>query len=94
VSVAACERNWWAIDPEGNESAVSFRIDVPQEQPTGEWGATVLVSLDGRTCMIFGIDSWQSLELAQKFAATRLADYRDRGWAFFWESGMKDPAEW
>ena len=79
------ERTWHAVAPHGaGEGPVTFRVESPQQEATGEWG--VLVSFDPiePPRKIFGVDGRQALSLGKRFLASRAADLSERGWQFFW----------
>lgn len=84
----AAERTWFAISPDGSERDVVIRVGVPTHEAGGEWRA--VVSLDGledREYAIAGVDAWQAVRLAMRFAAARVLDFAERGWRFYWERG-------
>ncbi len=85
---AFVERTWFGISPDGSEHEVKLCIGIPERQPSGDWFADVsLVPLEMNVRRIFGIDSWQALQLAQRFAARRVSHFVEDGWKLFWERG-------
>ena len=86
--LAAAERTWFAVAPDGTEHDVVLRIDVPTLQPGGEWRAPLsLGALEPRAHNIAGVDAWQAVALAMQFAATRLGHFAEDGWQFYWDRG-------
>src|SRR6187402_272223 len=88
----AIERNWYATTPQGDGVAVRFGVGFPLRKPTGEWSASV--SLDGleSATTIFGEDGWQAVALGMTFIASRVSDYEERGWLFYWSKGGEPAA--
>lgn len=94
--VAAAERTWFAVAPDGSEHDVVMRIGVPVEAPGGEWRAVVTLGvLESRSHEIAGIDAWQAVAEAMRFAATRVGHFVEDGWRLYWERGGEpvSPAE-
>ena len=57
-------------------------------EPSGDWSVMVnLAGLEHDPYKIFGMDSWQAAALGMKFVASRVGDFSERGWKFFWERG-------
>jgi hypothetical protein len=84
----AAERIWFGIAPDGTEVDVVIRVSVPMLQREGEWRAPVSLGvLESKTHNIAGVDAWQAISLAMRFAATRVADFAEDGWRFYWERG-------
>ena len=67
-------------------------VGFPLRKPTGEW--SVFVSLDGleSATTIFGEDGWQAVALGMSFIASRVFDYEERGWRFYWSDGGEPAA--
>ena len=60
----------------------------PYRGEGGEWRCPVTIGcLDPKPRSIAGIDSWQAIHLAMKFAAARLGHFADEGWKFYWGRG-------
>ena len=84
----AAERAWFAVAPDGPEHDVVLRVGLPALAPGGEWRAEVtLGALESHVHSIAGIDAWQAVTLAMRFAATRLGLFAEDGWRFYWERG-------
>ena len=82
------ERQWHGISPDGGEHAVSFRIGPPTQRNDGEWSAFVaLLPMAPTPQAIFGIDSWQAVDLAMRHVAVLVTHYHEQGWRFYWEPG-------
>ena len=82
------DRSWFAIAPDGTEHDVVMTVYLPYLGEGGEWRCPVTISrLELKPLAIAGIDSWQAIHLAMKFAATRLGHFADQGWKFYWERG-------
>ena len=82
------ERCWFAISPDGSEHDVLIRVEAPQRVGAGDWGTVVICDpMDPTRHMIPGVDSWQSLHLAMKFAGVRMEHFIEMGWQFYWERG-------
>jgi hypothetical protein len=82
------ERIWFAVAPDGTEHEVVVSVALPTKTDRGEWRCVALVGgLDARPHPIAGIDSWQAIGLAMRFAASRLSHFAEGGWQFFWERG-------
>jgi hypothetical protein len=88
VHDAPIERKWFAVAPDGAECEVLMQVGVPMREPSGDWIVMVnLAGLEHAAYKIFGIDSWQATALGMKFIASRVGDFSERGWKFFWERG-------
>lgn len=84
----AAERTWFAVAPDGTEHDVVVSVGVPIKTERGEWRSVASVGcLEARTHSIAGIDAWQAIGLAMRFAADRLTHFADEGWQFYWERG-------
>ena len=84
----AAERVWYGISPSGVEGTVVLRIGIPEPQPHGDWTCTVsLGSLDSETHTIYGIDAWQTTQLAMDFVFSLVSHRVKEGWQLFWERG-------
>lgn len=84
----AAERIWFGVAPDGTEHQVTIRIGIPTLQPGGEWMALVaLHPLESHQHRIAGVDSWQAISLAKRFAAIRVGHFAEDGWGFYWERG-------
>jgi hypothetical protein len=78
-------RVWFAVAPDGSERELVIGIEAPFEEPTGEWRAKLSAAVLGPPIAVAGLDSWQAVFLAMKFAATRLEHLAEKGWKFYWE---------
>lgn len=84
----AAERRWFAIAPDGSEHEIVIRVGAPKPQPGGEWSASIsLGSLDAHIYEIAGIDGWQAVTLAMRYATTRLGHFAEEDWRFYWDRG-------
>ena len=88
VSPIAAERTWYAVSPAGDGCEVVLRVHVPTHEVGGEWRAVVsLGALESREYPIAGVDAWQAVSLAMRFAAARIGHFAQDGWQFYWERG-------
>jgi hypothetical protein len=86
--IAAVEREWLAIAPDGSERRLVLRISNLSRQPTGDWTADVsLAGVEPRTYTVHGVDTWQAVHEGMRFAAVRIKYFEDNGWAFYFERG-------
>jgi len=86
--VNVVERQWHGVAPDGTEHVVSFRIGTPTRQEHGEWAANVvLIPMDPVPHAIFGIDSWQAVNLGMQHITVMAKHYYKLGWRFYWERG-------
>ncbi len=86
MSSPVAERTWFGIAPNGGEHTVVIRVNVSGQQSGGEWSAIVrLEGIDDREYSIAGVDSWQALQLAMRFAASRVEHHVEMGWKFYWD---------
>ncbi len=84
-SVAA-ERTWLAIAPDGGMHKVVLRVGAPTGDADGPWLAPVsLLGLEKRTIPIAGADAWQATALAMYFVKSRVEQYTEQGWKFYWD---------
>jgi hypothetical protein len=67
---AFIEREWLAVAPDGTEQSLLLRVGNASRHSTGDWVADVsLGALEPRPHAIHGIDSWQAVHEAMRFAA-------------------------
>jgi hypothetical protein len=86
--IAFVEREWLAVAPDGTERRLVLRIGNLSRQPTGDWAADVsLTGVEPRTYRIHGIDTWQAVHEGMRFAAARIRNLEENGWAFYFERG-------
>jgi len=71
-----------AIAPDGVVTRCTIAIYAPEQQPTGEYGCTLLIPNDKTPQTIYGNDSLQSLTLAIRFLSLQLRTLFDEGWRF------------
>ena len=84
----AAERTWFAVASDGTEHEVVVSIGVPAKADRGEWRCVASIGcLESASHSIAGIDSWQAISLAMRFAASRLGHFAENGWQFYWERG-------
>jgi hypothetical protein len=84
----AVERTWFAVAPDGTEHELVLRVYVPVVEADGVLRAHLSLGvLQERTHGIAGVDGWQAVTLAMKFAAFRLGHFIEDGWQFYWERG-------
>lgn len=77
----AAQRNLHAVSPDGRWLEVTLTISMPSARSGGGWRAPVqLKGLEDRVHDIAGMDSWQALSLAMRFAGARLGHFVDSGW--------------
>ena len=85
VQIAA-ERILHAVSPEGLWREVTLTILMPRPRSGGGWRAPVgLKGLEDRVHNIAGMDSWQALSLAMRFAGARLDHFVESGWKLYWD---------
>lgn len=88
----AVRRVWFGIAPDGSEHEIELRVSTPQPR-NDDWCAIVSLGTLDPECIrpIYGVDSWQAMNLAQRFVQTMVSSYEKGGWHFFWSRGG-DPA--
>ncbi len=81
----AVRRVWFGIAPDGSEHEIELRVSTPQPRDD-DWFANVsLGALDPEYVRpVYGVDSWQAVNLAQRFVQTMVSSYEKDGWQFFW----------
>jgi len=85
---AFIEREWLAVAPDGTEQSLLLRVGNASRHSTGDWVADVsLGALEPRPHAIHGIDSWQAVHEAMRFAAVRIKHFEEQGWRFYFERG-------
>jgi len=81
----------FAIDHESREFEIRAAVGVPYETDSGEWACPVtLEGLLGLNHDIYGVDSWQSLVLAQRIVHNILSYFVADGGKLFWEKGGEE----
>jgi hypothetical protein len=81
----AAERIFYATSPAGILREVTLTVLMPTPRSGGGWRAPVcLKGLDDRVHNIAGMDSWQALSLAMRFAGARVGHFVESGWKFSW----------
>jgi hypothetical protein len=79
-----------AVKSNGEEIAVTLRIGTPYEVSSEEWACAVAIDgLQERLRDVHGIDSWQTIQLAQNLQAQLLGYFVEEGGRLFWP----DPRE-
>ena len=77
-----------AVSPEGVKHEVTLTVLMPSRRERGGWLAPVqMMGLENRVHNIAGMDSWQALTLAMRFAGVRLAELVEKGWCLYWDDG-------
>jgi hypothetical protein len=86
VEQIAVERNLHAVSPDGLWHEVTLTVLMPSPRSGGGWRAPVrLKGLEDRVHNIAGMDSWQALSLAMRFAGARLDHFIEDGWKLYWD---------
>jgi hypothetical protein len=95
----AVERSWYVVSPEGVGYDLILRVGAPVKRG-GDWACSVSLGvLETRSYTLYGVDSWQAVQLAILFIARRIADFSGNGWKFYWEkdgdeASPNDLLEW
>lgn len=83
----AAERCWYAVSPDGLGHDLVIRVSAPFVD-NDIWQADVSLGvLDERRYAIAGVDSWQALYSAMRFAETCVRQFAEEGWTFYWGKG-------
>jgi hypothetical protein len=83
--LTAAQRILYAVAPDGSGQDLVIGIEAPYEDD-GCWRAKLsLGALESQVFAIAGVDSWQAVYLAMRFAAMRLDHFAGNGWTFYWE---------
>ena len=86
------QRIWYAVAPDGAGHDLVIRVEAPFQED-GAWRAHVsLNALEPQAHVVAGLDSWQAVYMAMRFAAIRLGHFADKGWKFYWEKGGEQAA--
>jgi hypothetical protein len=86
VQQVAAERNLHAVSPDGLWHEVTLTILMPNARSGGGWRAPIrLKGLEDRVHNVAGMDSWQALSLAMRFARARLSHFVENGWKLYWD---------
>ena len=86
------ERTLFAIDKDLNEFEIHIAIGKPYIPAESDFWACP-VSVDGlhnNLHDIYGVDSWQSLQLALKLVRVLLEDFVEKGGKMFFEKGFQN----
>jgi hypothetical protein len=76
------------VSPDGIKREVTLTVLMPSRRAGGGWRAPVqLKGLDDGIHNIAGMDSWQALSLAMRFAGVRLGHLVEKGWSLYWDDG-------
>jgi hypothetical protein len=79
------QRTVLAVDADGGEFPLTLAAGAPYETGTGDWAcAARLDGLDPKPVALFGIDSWQALQLAMQYIAHRLHSFTAQGGQLLW----------
>jgi len=81
----------FAVDHESREFEIQAAVGVPYETDSGEWACPLtLEGYLGLNHNIYGVDSWQSLVLAQRIVHNILSYFVADGGKLFWEKGGEE----
>jgi hypothetical protein len=81
--IAATDVVWAYRDRTRRASRLA--ISRPEQRPTGEWGCRVAgMPMDGATRTIFGVSSWQALQLAMQLIGYDVHHHVERGGKILW----------
>jgi hypothetical protein len=88
--VYIASRTLLAVDPSGRESSLTLGIGQPYEVSREEWACPVCLNgLYERLCDPHGIDSWQSMQLANALIAELLGHFLQNGGTPLWPEGRE-----
>jgi len=88
LDTIVARRCLFAIAPDGTEHEIVLAVGAPRLHPGGEWSADVSLGvLPYKPFTVFGVDSWQALELAMRYVALQVEHFTEQGWRFFQEKG-------
>lgn len=74
-----------AVSPEGDCFDLHIHIDAPRPHATLDWVCKLhITQLFSPANDLYGVDSWQALQLALKMARTQLQNFIDRGGLLYW----------
>ncbi|HEY5799040.1 MAG TPA: hypothetical protein VIT92_02410 [Burkholderiaceae bacterium] len=94
VQPALIERIWYARSPQGAMTTMALQVSAPVPHDQFDWTCTaVLGDLEGgRQHDLFGIDSWQAVQLTMSFIVLRLGHFGESGWTFYWDAAGQERA--
>ncbi|GAB2864058.1 hypothetical protein GCM10027277_35950 [Pseudoduganella ginsengisoli] len=91
MAVGQLNQNWiaqrtlLAMDADGREFALTFGVGAPYETGTGECACAVLLDgLERAPHVLFGVDTWQALQLGVQFAIHMLQGFVAQGGQLLW----------
>jgi len=82
------KRTWFAIAPDGGHHEVDLIVGPPTQRSSGDWAVRVSLGVvEPRPTEIYGVDSWQAMNLGMRFIGRLLESAEKEGWQFYWNSG-------
>jgi hypothetical protein len=82
------ERDVECVFPDGRRQVIYLRIGRPYPAPDIDWCCPVeAVGIYDRPGPIFGVDSWQALQLAQRYLESLVQREVDDGASLHWPPG-------
>lgn len=79
-----------AKDATGNEFDMELEVGVPIQKGLHQWGCEVRVTgMFEPARAIYGMDSWQAVQLAFQFISRMLEDFVSRGGKLYWQESME-----
>lgn len=85
--IAAAERHWFVIAPDGMEHSLVLSVGIPVERDN-DWSVAVSLGvLDSHVRTIYGVDSWQAMHWGMKLIGMEATDFAKHGWRFYWTRG-------
>ena len=82
------ERTWFAIAPDGGHHEVNLVVGTPTLRSGGDWAVSVSLGVvEPRRMEIYGVDSWQAMNLGMRFIGRLVQTAEKEGWQFYWNAG-------
>jgi hypothetical protein len=79
-----------AKDANGTEFDMTLELGIPYQKNLNQWGCAVRVTnLFEPPREIYGMDSWQAVQLAFQFISRMLEDFVARGGRLYWKETME-----
>lgn len=80
-----------AVDTDGRPFEMTIRIAAPRPHPQGDWTCQVQITeLFEPARALFGIDSWQAMQICLQMTLSVLLDFVARGGQLFY-AGTRQP---
>ena len=79
-----------AKDADGNQFDMTLELGIPYQKDLNQWGCSVRVTNVFEPARdIYGMDSWQAVQLAFQFVSRMLEDFVARGGRLYWKESMQ-----